>query len=429
MQEALLHYIWEQSLFDNTVYTADTGERVKILETGRHNFDGGPDFTNARVAIEGTVWAGNVEIHVKSSDWQNHGHHHNAAYDNVILHVTENTDGVCVTNSGRRIPTIRLIYDRRLEPEYNKLVNYDGLISCADSLGLLNRSILFFWFSALAIERLCSKTQLILNTLSNMQNSWEDAFYVHLARAFGLKVNSVPFEMLAKSLPLKTIAKHSDNQNQLEALMFGQAGFLDSEPADAYHSMLQGEYRFLKNKYRLKSLEVHLWKFFRLRPSNFPTIRLAEFCSLINNAKNLFSIVLECKSTCELYQIFRYRVSDYWKNHYTFGKESQQNEKFVGHQTIDSVIINVVIPFMFIYGGQKNKEELKDRAVRMLEEIRPEDNSIVRKWRAFNIEFKNAADTQAILQLSLEYCGKKKCLNCQIGNLILSKIQDEPRKL
>jgi len=423
MQEALLHYIWGNSLFDDIEYTADTGEKIKILKPGSHNHDGGPDFTNAKIFIDETLWAGNVEIHIKSSDWQNHGHHNDAAYDNVIIHIAENIDSTCISNSGRWIPSIQLNYNRQIEYKYNKLVNSLGLIGCSDSLGRLDRSLLTFWLSALAIERLYSKTLIIMNTLSNSGNSWEDAFYIHLARSFGLKINSVPFEMLAKSTPLKILLKHCNNLTRLEALIFGQAGFLDGKPVDSYHSLLQKEYRFLKNKYSLKSIEVYLWKFLRLRPFNFPTIRLAEFSSLIFNSKNLFSVTLDCQNSNQLYEIFRYQVSDYWKNHYTFGNASMEKEKFVGHQTIDSIIINVIIPFMFIYGGQKNNQELKERAIRLLEEIVPENNNIIRKWKAFNIEPRHAADSQALLQLSLEYCAKKKCLDCQIGNLILRKIQ------
>jgi hypothetical protein len=271
---------------------------------------------------------------------------------------------------------------------------------------------------------LYSKTQIIQNTLSTTQNSWEEAFYIHLARSFGLKINSLPFEMMAKSIPLKVLAKHSNNLSQLEALLFGQAGFLDGDPADEYQSKLQTEYLHLKNKYQLKNLEMHLWKFLRLRPSNFPTIRIAEFCSLINNSKSLFSKVLECMNSGQVYELFRYSVSSYWKNHYTFGKKSRQKDKSVGHRFIDSIIINVIIPFMFIYGDHKNIEELKDRAIRLLEEIAPENNNIIRKWKAYNIEARHAADTQALLQLANEYCGNKRCLECQIGNLILRKIKE-----
>jgi hypothetical protein len=423
MQEALLHYIWGQSLLEDTEYIADTGEKIKIIEPGKQNHDGGPDFTNAKIRIDGTLWAGNVEIHIKSSDWQNHGHQNDAAYDNVILHIAENFDNKCFSHSQRRIPTIRLNFSREIEYKYNKLVNSLGLISCSDSLAGLDRSLLSFWYSALAIERLYSKTRIIMNTLSKSGNSWEDAFYIHLARGFGLKINSVPFELMAKSTPLKILLKLSNNLTRLEALLFGQAGFLNCKPVDSYQALLQTEYKFLRNKYRLKNIEVHLWKFLRLRPYNFPTIRLAEFSSLLYNSRNLFSVMLECQNLNQVYEILRYQVSDYWKIHYTFGKESKKKEKFVGPQTIDSIIINVIIPFMFIYGGQKNNEELKDRSVRLLEEIAPENNNIIRKWKTFNIVARHAADSQALLQLTLEYCTKKRCLDCQIGNLILRKIQ------
>ena len=424
MQEALLHYIWKHSFFDNTEYTADTGEKIKVLETGMHNHDGGPDFTNAKVMIDGTLWAGNVELHIKSSDWQNHGHHKNAAYDNVILHVVEIIDNTCISCSKRQIPSIKLRYNKKIERRYNELICREDLIGCSESLISLNMSLISFWLSALAIERLYSKTQNIQSTLATVQNNWEEAFYIHLARSFGLKINSVPFEMLAKSIPLKILAKHSNDFFQLEALLFGQAGFLEGEPEDEYQSHLASEYLHLKNKYQLKNIEVHVWKFLRLRPSNFPTIRIAEFCSLINNSKSLFSKILECTTVKEVHELFRYSVSGYWKNHYTFGKKSLQKDKFIGNRFIDSISVNVIIPFMFVYGDRKNIEELKDRAIRLLEEIAPENNNIIRKWKNYNIDPRHAADTQALLQLANEYCENKRCLECQIGNLILRKIKE-----
>ncbi len=424
MHEALLQYIWKHSLFDDIEYLADTGEKIKVLEKGMHNHDGGPDFANAKIMIDGTLWAGNVEIHVRSSDWNNHGHQNNPAYDNVILHVVSNLDCICRNHLNRRIPCIQLSFDPTLELKYNKLVNCEELISCSKTLKLLNKSILSFWLSALAIERLCSKTKLLLNTFSATQNNWEETFYIQLAQCFGLKINTIPFEMVAKSIPFKLLLRHHENLFQIEALLFGQAGFLKGPCADEYQTKLQNEYNYLKKKYKLKNIEVHLWKFLRLRPPNFPTIRLAELGSLIHYSKALFSKVIECKNANQVYEIFRYPVSDYWKNHYTFGNISLQKEKYLGRQTIDIIIINVIVPFMFKYGEIKNNEDLKDRAIQLLEGIAPEDNFILRKWNTYGIVPRHAADTQALIQLTHEYCENKRCLDCQIGNMSLKSVNE-----
>jgi hypothetical protein len=423
MQEALLHYIWQHSLFENEEYIADTGEKINILATGTHNRDGGPDFTNAKIVIDGMKWAGNVEIHGKSSEWKNHGHHRNAAYDNVILHVVENVNTICTGRSGRRIPCIKLKFDQRIKDKYHELLNREELIRCSDFLNKIDPSLITFWLSALAVERLCSKTRQVQNIFKTTQGSWEETFYIHVAQSFGLKINSLPFELLAKATPLKVLAKHRKTQFQLESLLFGQAGFLENGTVDEYKSKLKEEYQFLKKKYKLKNIEPHLWKFLRLRPSNFPTIRIAEFCSIIYDSKGLFSMVLECTNAQQIRELINCNVSDYWKKHYTFGKVSQYKNKSLGQSSVNAIIINTIIPFMFIYGDYKNKEEMKDRAIRLLEQLPPENNKITKKWTIYNIKARHAAESQALLQLTNIYCRYKKCLECQIGNLVLRRTE------
>jgi hypothetical protein len=425
MQEALLQYIWKQSLFGKKDYIADTGETIKILEPGILNTDGGPDFTNARISIDDTIWAGNVEIHIKSSDWEKHGHHKDGAYNNVILHIVGSVDSHSVNLKGRRIPSIVVQFDISIERKYKQLLEQEKRIACSDSVSKIDKSLISFWLSALAVERLYEKTGYIKNLLDTTNNSWEEAYYIHLSRSFGNKINSTPFELLTKSTPLKVLAKHSNNLFQLEALLFGQAGFLDGDTRDEYHSKLQDEYRFLKNKYQLNSIDGHLWKFLRLRPSNFPTIRLAEFCNLIYKSRSLLSKTLGCNKIEEVQELYDSSVSNYWNTHYVFGKESKHKNKTLGIASINGFIINSVIPFMFVYGGQKNIENLKEQSVRFLEQLSPEKNNITEEWAGCGIKARHAAESQALLQLTNQYCKLKRCLDCQIGNLILSKNNHE----
>lgn len=422
MQEALLHYIWKNSLYEKNEYIADNGEKITIVEPGLPNSDGGPDFLNAKIKINETLWAGNVEIHKNSSEWLQHKHQHNAAYDNVILHAVLKNDKECNNSKGRRIPCIQITYNRKIEQRYNHLIADDTLIPCHKSLPGLDTSIISFWFSALAVERLSAKTESVHKLLKLTKNDWEETYYIHLARSFGLKINQLPFELLVKATPFKIAAKHSRNLFELEALFFGQAGFL-KKPLynDAYHASLHKEYLFLQKKYSLRNIEPHLWKYLRLRPSNFPTIRIAQFCSLIHKSKRLFSITMESDSIEQLFETYQCSVSDYWKNHYKFGKKAEHKNKSLGLQTRMSLIINTIVPFMFIYGEHKNIQQLKEKAVYLLETIPPEVNNITKRWSGYNIRCRHAGDSQALVQLSNEYCSKKQCLHCQIGNLILRK--------
>jgi hypothetical protein len=421
MQEALLQYIWKQSLFENIDYTSDSGEKIQILFPGTINTDGGPDFINAKISIDDTIWAGNVEIHIKSSDWEKHGHNKNAAYNNVILHVADSIDSKCINKNGRRIPSIALKYDSSIEYRYKYLLKQERRIACSDSLSKIDKSLISFWFSALAIERLYDKTSYIKDLYHTTENNWEETYYIHLSRSFGSKINSTPFELLTKSTSLTILAKHCNNLFQLEAILFGQAGFLDEEPRDDYHAKLKDEYTFIKNKYRLKGIDVHLWKFLRLRPLNFPTIRLAEFSNLIYKSRSLLSRTLECEKIEEIQELYDCSASNYWKNHYTFGKESKQKKKSTGLSSINGFIINSVIPFMFVYGEYKNNEKLKERSVRLLEQLSAEKNNISEEWINYGIKPHHAAESQALLQLTNHYCKNKRCLECQIGHLILSK--------
>jgi len=419
MREEFLHYIWKYKLFKNQNLKTQNQEKLEIINQGIHNFDAGPDFLNARIKIDKTIWAGNVEIHINSSDWYKHNHQEDKAYDNVILQVVSNYDKDVFRTDGQLIPTLVIEFEKKLLNNYEYLIKNEYWISCQNEITQVDSFTIYNWIEKLAVERLEEKSERILNLLEQTNNSWENAFYVQLASNFGFKLNSMPFELLAKSLPLTYIAKHKDNLFQIEALLFGQAGFLEDQSGDEYFNQLQKEYTYLKKKFKLKHIEGHLWKFLRSRPGNFPTIRIAQFSKLIYSSTSLFSKILEAATIQDLYSLFIVYPSEYWENHYVFNKKSVKKRKSLGKSAVDIILINTIIPFLFIYGVIKGKPEYKTRAIEFLETMKPEKNAIIAKWNELGIGSKDAFHSQALIQLKNKYCNHKKCLNCQIGNSII----------
>jgi len=421
MTEEFLHYIWKCSLFEKNNLIADTGDNIEILKLGEHNTNAGPDFLNVSVKIGSTKWVGNLEIHLNSSDWNKHNHMNNKAYDNVILHVVLNNDQIIKRTNGEIIPTIELKFDKYLYDNYSRLISNEQWIACQNEINKVDEFFIDYWLNVLLADRLELKAKSIYKTLKATRNNWEETFYIHLAKNFGFNLNSVPFEMLAKSLPVKYLSKHKNNLFQIEALLFGQAGFLSENILfDNYYEKLSKEYTYLRTKFQLKSLDKHIWKFLRLRPGNFPTVRLAQFAALIYNSSGLFSKIIECKSVEQLHKYFSITASEYWNNHFLFGKESKEKVKKLGESAFYIIFINTIVPFLFIYGKSNGKEDLKERAVDFLTKIPAEQNSIIKKWGELGINAKNAFYSQALLQLKNEYCNKKNCLNCQIGNKIIT---------
>lgn len=422
MKESVLHFIWQYKLFNSPFDALKTtdGEEVEVIDIGRYNSDSGPDFFNAKIKIAGTVWAGNVEFHQRSSDWKRHQHQLTKAYDNVILHIVEKVDADVFRTNGEKIPQMVFRNLADLQSRYDDLLKNITWIPCENKIHQIEVFQLQAWKNYLLTERLEQKTTAVANVLEAFENNWEEAFYVLLARSFGFGVNNQPFEQLAKSLPLAVIAKHKDNLFQLEALLFGQAGLLNVEMVDLYLNQLQKEYHFLQIKYNLKSMEQSLWKLLRLRPDNFPHIRLAQFAQLIFTSSKLFSKILEQKNIQQLRQLFVCEVSDYWKNHYLFGKMSKPSIKRMGNNSIDILLINTVIPFLFAYGTKKGDQNLVERALDYMEKIPAEKNSVVLKWNQLGVVAANAFDSQALLQLKKNYCDEKKCLRCRIGHQILT---------
>jgi hypothetical protein len=421
MTEDFLHFVWKYGLFVREGIIADTGDEIRVFNLGEHNMDAGPDFLNTRIQIGNTTWAGNVEIHLKSSDWQTHKHHRDKAYDNVILHVVFEHNQPVYRSNGEAIPTVGLRFDPNLYNNYCRLLSQKSHLPCHEKIGSVDSLIVDLWISSLVIERLQQKTSHIAGLLEQYRNNWDEVFYICLARSFGFGLNAMPFEMLARSVPLSCLMRHRDNTRQLEAMLLGQAGFLEEGRLyDDYYTELREEYLHLKNKYHLRPLEKHLWKFLRLRPVNFPTIRIAQFASVLQQS-GIFSHMLACSSVDDLKRFFSVKTSEYWDTHYNFESGSVRLVKRLGKEAFHTLVINTVIPFMFQYGRMTAREDLKDKALGWLQNIPAENNRYTKQWASIMSSPDNAFYSQGILQLLKEYCSKKRCLACSVGSHIITR--------
>jgi hypothetical protein len=421
--EDFLHYVWKFRLFDRIGLQTDDGEELEILSVGMHNTDSGPDFHNARIRIGETVWAGNVEVHLSASDWQKHGHTADNAYENIILHVVYRNDAPLVLPNGRKVPTLQL-KDRvpaELYNRYHQMVfGNQSIIPCESSIAGIDGLIMQNWLTRVLVERLEKRSAAVIDTLTINRGDWEETFYQFLAANFGFKTNALPFELMAKSLPQLTLAKYKNNSMQIEAMIFGQAGFLEAELKDEYPLKLKKEYNFLRKKYSLKPIENHLWKFMRLRPQNFPTIRLAQFAALIVQSNHLFSKILEIKDINALRALFTsIKVNDYWDDHYRFDVPSKPSSKTLGASSIDILLINTLALFLFSYGKQHQQQYYISRSLKLLENLPPEQNNITEDFVTLGLKINNAFESQALLELKNNYCNYKKCLQCGVGNKIL----------
>lgn len=421
MRESFLHFLWRTKRFDAQDLITTENQPIEIYTLGEHNFNAGPDFFNARIKIGQTMWAGNIEMHLKSSEWIAHGHSTDPAYDNVVLHVVLEEDVPIYHTSGERIPCLCLNgrIPTQLLAHYERLEQELAWIACEHFFQNVPGIVRLNWLDRMMVERLEQKTTAIATVLQATNNHWEEAFYIMLARNFGLKVNVDPFEALARSLPLITLSKHKSNFLQLEALVFGQAGFLSGSFTEEWPKILAREYQHLSNKQGLAPLAVSQWKFLRLRPANFPTVRLAQFAGLVYNSVHLFSKVLEAKNLREFENLLECQTSAYWLNHFQFDKPSVKVEKHLGKEFIHLLVINTIVPFLFHYGKTKGIEGYQKQAFRLLEEIPPESNAIINQWMDLGVPIKHAFHSQALIHLKTRYCDEKRCLECAIGNAIL----------
>lgn len=419
--EQLLHYLWKYRLYRPSGLTTTQGDTLEIIDPGLENTDAGPDFFNAKIRINGTVWAGSVEIHQKASDWLAHGHSADKAYENVILHVVETDDGTVFRQNGEAIPQLVLPIPEQVIDNMEWLLTRDSPVACLERLPAIDPVFRLQWMDALLAERLERKTDDILHWLDLYQKDWNEVFYILLCRNFGFGVNSDAFERLARSLPLKCILKQRPSASQVEALFLGQAGLLNDSNGNRHHyyRLLQQEYSFLRKKYGLEPLEPHIFRNLRLRPDATPHIKLVELAAIWIRHDTLFSSVLSARTPRELKDFFRVPASAFWDTHYNFLRPSPHRKKQLGENALNMLLINTVVPLMFAYGLYHRMDEHKARALRLLASIPPEQNSIISLFSQVGMKPRNAGDTQALIQLKRNYCEQKKCLYCRLGFQLL----------
>ncbi|UOB16858.1 DUF2851 family protein [Abyssalbus ytuae] len=417
MNEDFLHYLWKFKKFDFVNLKTTNGDKLEILSVGVTNNNSGPDFFNARLKVGGQQWAGNVEIHLKSSDWYLHNHENDAAYKNVILHVVWEHDVDVFIKNNTSLPTLELkerVQTSILDNYYSLISAKKNFINCENQVQEIDSFVFQNWLQRLYFERLEDKSKLILEELKNTNNDWEALLFVMLAKSFGLKVNGDSFYSIAKSVDYSVIRKVQNDIKQTEALLFGQGGLLGIDCLDTYYIELKKEYEYLKNKFQLETRGVIPVKLSKLRPPNFPTLRLSQMASLLYNRQNLFSKVINAVNIQELYEIFKVKASNYWDSHFTFGKISSKSKKVLTQKFIDLIIINTIIPVKFCYGRSIGKET-DEEIITLIQSLTKESNSIINGFHTIKLNLQSAMDTQSALQLYNNYCTKNKCLQCAVG--------------
>lgn len=413
--EQLLHYVWKHKIFPLKELKTTTGQQVEVIDTGLANTDAGPDFFNAKLKLDGVLWIGNIEIHERSSDWFKHGHHADAGYNSVILHIASEIDTEISRSNGERIPQIQLICPEAVRTNYKELLETDSYPPCYRIIPSLPPFTAHSWMTALQMERFEQKATLLNERLKRCQGNWEDAFFITLARNFGFGLNGDAFETWAHRLPFRAVDKHRNDLFQIEAIFFGQAGMLEDSDGDGYYLRLKKEYTYLQHKFELIPMDASLWRFLRLRPANFPHIRIAQLACLYHRAYGLLSRIMETETLQGVRDILKGGTSEYWLTHYTFGGSSPSRPKTLSNTSLDLLIINTVVTFLYAYGLHKGNRVLCARAGSFLEELKAENNYITRMWEQCGMKASNAADSQALIQLKKEYCDKKKYLYCRIG--------------
>ena len=421
IKEEFLHYIWKYRFF-HTEYLYCGHEVVEVIDTGIHNFSSGPDFFNARIRIGQTVWAGNVEVHVKASDWIRHGHQNDEAYDSVILHVVYDNDLAVFRKNGEEIPCVRLNFSPAVLEKYQVLTNNRVNRICTGEIAGLDKVFIRDWTGKLMLERLGEKCRTVEDVLRENHYDWEDALYKALAAAFGMKLNKEPFRLLAGSIPLKFILRNRKNPLTINAAFFGQAGFLDELITDdPYYEMLMREYQSLKEILPQPLPEKYMWKFMRSRPAGFPTARIPQFLNLVCNAFPLFEKIKDATEVSAIREHLSLHTKNYWIDHFLYGRPGRRKLTIPGNRTIDVLIINAVIPLLFAYAKFSRNDNLSRQTIEFLEDLPPENNEITKKWDTFGIKSENAFDSQAVIHLETRFCVRQRCLDCLFGHKILHK--------
>ena len=418
-----MQYVWKHRLWRSEDMVTNTGKKVRVVDPGLLNTDAGPDFFNAKIEIDGHMWVGNVEMHYRATDWKRHHHDSDKAYDSVILHVVAKDDAPVRRTNGELIPQLVLEVSPQFNADYASLVGATIEVPCATKIKQVPHLTIVEWVEGLAFERLHGKVERIHQLLDSFNGSWEDVCYVTLARNFGFGINNDAFERLARRTPLRLLGKHSDSVLQIEALLFGQAGMLDAQKPgmDSYYNQLCTEYAFLSNKFQLTPMEEESWKLFRIRPQNFPYRRIAMLAQFIEGGFRMMNRILEAEGEKEMRALFEVELSGYWTKHYTFGKPNERATATLSRSSTDIILINTVAPLLYAYGELTGNYEMTDKAIKLLEDLRAESNSIVSHFVAYGIDCPDALTSQALVQLKREYCDARKCIYCKIGHHLLSK--------
>lgn len=423
--EALLHYVWRHRLLPARPLATTRGEAVEVLSPGLPNTNAGPDFLGAKVRIGGTLWAGDIEIHTRSTNWRQHGHHTDAAYNGVVLHVVETADCEVEDSTGRRLPQVEIEVPGRVRANYDELMAADRFPPCYRMAAELDPILVRAWLTALQTERFQRKAADIMDRVGECRGSWEQAAFATLARAFGFGVNSAAFELWAKSLPLDAIAKHRDEPLHVEAVFLGMAGLLEPDAigarhreaalADGYYKSLCREWAYARHVFGLVPIDYHQWRFLRLRPQNFPHTRIAQIAALHHSRAFSLRALAECPDAAAMRRLLAAPASDYWRTHYSFAPAAKEHAAMPSKATIELLLINAAIPLIYAYGAHTSREALCARAADMMEELRAEDNAITRQWADCGLKVATAADSQALVQLKREYCDRRDCLRCRFG--------------
>jgi hypothetical protein len=423
MQESLLHYIWQFQYFDHANLRTTSDEPIQVLHPGYRNTDSGPDFSNARIKIGEIEWIGHVEIHVNASGWKDHRHQIDPAYNNVVLHVVWKNDYNVVRDDNTVLPALALQHRvaESLMMRYSRVVLSPEVIPCSLSIGEVGHIVRLSMLEKTLATRLEAKANAILKMVKVNHGDWEETCYQMICKNFGFKINSEAFYSLSRALPYKTLMKHADQMLQIEALLFGQAGFLEEDHPDDYYKLLQREFNILRRKFSLdaRTLNKSQWKFMRLRPANFPTLRIAQLSAVLQSSRNLFSAFVESGSLTDLRNVLEVEQSEYWRKHYMFGREQSDAVSGIGKVSVENVIINTVIPLLVAVGKSRDEHAFVDRAIEMLHQITAESNVITRRWADLGVRCKTAFDSQALIELYNNFCLRKRCLDCNIGSALI----------
>lgn len=417
MKEEVLQYIWKHRLYKMPLVTAD-GESVEIINSGMHNQSAGPDFFNATVKIGKLTWVGNVELHVKASDWKRHNHDVDARYDNVILHVVGDADEIVLRKNGERIPTVELRISDKVAEIAQNIASSQAEIKCLQYWKTEFISDIRLRFSALLFERMERRAEILLQNINSLKATWDEMLYILICRTMGGNVNQQPFETLAQRVPLDIIGKKADEEYKIEALLYGAAGMLD-EGDDDYVNRLRLFYKSASASFDIKRMNGSEWKYSKMRPPSFPTIRISQISQLLFRRLRMFTYIIDSCDIEEIKKLFEVEVSDYWFTHYKFGKESKARKKEIGIEMQNALIINAVAPVVFAYGVQNNDQKKKEWAIEILETVPAEINNITKLWSELGVDARDASESQALIELRKNYCDKSNCLRCSICRKIM----------